>query len=389
MTPPSERIFRRPFVLLLFVQLFAGFALCTFYLLPKYLAAELHATASQIGLVSAAYGIAGSLAVPLLGAAVDKVSPRVLLLWACAALSTAAFGFVWVEKVGVLLLLLRTAQGLGWAVLFTAGMMLTIRTSPPARLAQAIGYYGVANLAMNAVAPACAEILAERAGWTPIFALASATGALAWLVARALPDERPARAKQVGMWELIGRRRSLSMVAIVAIWGGAFGAMFVFHQPFALALGMKNVRGFFIAYTFTAIFARVGTGNAVDRIGRPVVAVASLSLYAVVVLAMQGLKPGWLEPIGAALGLAHGFFFPAYSALVIERALPEERDKLMALSNAAYSGGFALTSVVLGRIAERDGYPKAYLLAGLVTTAGVALLVANALGWRSTVRAVR
>jgi MFS family permease len=368
------------------VQPLAGFAICTFYLLPKFLTTELHATPSQIGLVSAAYGIAGSLAVPLLGAAVDKVSPRVLLLAACTVLAGAAVGFIWVERVGPLLLVLRTAQGLGWAVLFTAGMMLTIGTSPPARLAQAIGYYGVANLAMNAIAPAAAEIMAERVGWKPIFALASATGLLAVLVACFLPDERPEHANEVGMLELLVKRRSLSMVAIVTIWGGAFGAMIVFHQPFALALGMKNVRGFFIAYTITAVFSRVGTGNAVDRIGRPVVAVASLALYAVVVLAMQGLRPGWLEPLGAALGLAHGFFFPAHSALVLERALPEERGKLMALSNAAFSGGFALAGVVLGGVAQRDGYPHAFLLAGLVTTAGVALLVTTTLASRSTAR---
>jgi predicted MFS family arabinose efflux permease len=370
-------------------QLLAGFAICSFYLLPKFLTTELRATASQIGLVSAAYGIAGSIAVPLLAAAIDKFSPRFLLLAACAAIASAAIAFVGVDRVGPLLLLLRTVQGLGWAVLFTAGMMLTIRTSPPERLAQAIGYYGVGNLAMNAVAPAAAEILAERAGWTSIFVLASAAGALAFCVAWFLPGDRPAPAKEVGMWDLLSQRRSLSMIAITAIWGGAFGAMIVFHQPFALALGMKNVRGFFIAYTITAIFSRVGTGNAVDRIGRPVVAVASLALYALVVLAMQGLRPGWLEPIGAALGLAHGFFFPAYSALVVERARPEERGKLMALSNAAFSGGFAVTGVVLGGIAERDGYPHAYLLAGLVTTAGVVLLIANTLAWRATVRVVR
>jgi MFS family permease len=389
MNTPNERIFRRPFVLLLCSQPLAGFAISTFYLLPKFLTTELHATPSQIGLVSAAYGIAGSLAVPLLGAAVDKVSPRVLLLSACAALAAAALGFVWVDRVGPLLLALRTIQGLAWAVLFTAGMMLTIGTSPAARLAQAIGYYGVANLVMNAVAPATAEILAERTGWTPIFVLASATGVLGFLIAFWLPDERPARPSDVSIFELLSRRRSLSMVAIVAIWGGSFAAMFVFHQPFALELGMKNVRGFFIAYTVTAIFARVGLGNAVDRIGRSVVAVASLALYAVVVLAMQGLRPGWLEPIGAALGIAHGFFFPAYSAFVIERAPPEERGKLMALSNAAFSGGFALAGVVLGGVAERDGYAHAYLLAGLVTTAGVVLLVASTLASRSTVRMVR
>ena len=225
--------------------------------------------------------------------------------------------------------------------------------------------------------------MADCVGWAPIFALAAVSGVLAFVVAWWLPGERPARANDVGMWTLLVRRRSLAMVVIVAIWGGAFGAMFVFHQPFALALGMRQVRGFFIAYTVAAIFTRVGTGNAVDRIGRSTVAVASLTLYAFVVLAMQGLRPGWLEPLGAGLGLAHGFFFPAYSALIVERARPEERGKLMALSNAAYSTGLALSSLVLGAVVEGAGYPRAFLLAGLATSGGVVLLVASTLMGRA------
>src|SRR6185369_4767334 len=111
-----------------------------------------------------------------------RFAPRRLLLAACLILALAALGFVWVDRVGPLAIALRMAQGFGWAVLFTSGMMLTIGMSPPSRLAQAIGYYGVANLAMNAVAPAAAEIIAERVGWTPIFLLAAVAGVLAFLV---------------------------------------------------------------------------------------------------------------------------------------------------------------------------------------------------------------
>jgi len=49
----------------------------------------------------------------------------------------------------------------------------------------------------------------------------------------------------------------------------------------------------------------------------------------------------------------------------------------MALSNAAFNAGLAASSIVLGRVAERDGYPHAFFLAGMVTFAGVGLLVAT------------
>jgi MFS family permease len=374
MTPPSERIFRPSFVRLVCVQPLAGIAICTFFLLPKFLVTELRATPFDVGVVSAAFGLAGALAVPILGAALDRFSPRRLVLASCWVLAISAIGFVWVDRIGALVIALRVAQGLAWAALFTAGMVLTIDISPPSRLAQAIGYYGVANLAMNAVAPAIGEIIAERAGWKPVFAFAAVTGVLAWLVGRGLPEERPKAAKAVDIWSILARPRTIAMVTVVSIWGAAFGAMFIFHQPFALSLGMTKVRGFFIAYTATAMFARVGIGNAVDRIGRYAVSVASFTLYCAVVFAMQWLRPGWLEAFGAALGLAHGLFFPAYSALIVERAGREEQGKLMALSNAAYNVGLAVSSLVLGGIAERSGFPDAFRWAGGATLFGLALL---------------
>src|SRR5882672_4553302 len=110
MNAPNERIFRLPFVRLLCMQPVAGFAICTFYLLPKFLATELHATPSQIGLVSAAYGLAGALAVPLLAVLLDRFSPRVLIVAGCFVLTVAALGFVCVDHIGILALSLRMAQ---------------------------------------------------------------------------------------------------------------------------------------------------------------------------------------------------------------------------------------------------------------------------------------
>jgi predicted MFS family arabinose efflux permease len=264
-------------------------------------------------------------------------------------------------------------------------MMLTISTSPPSRLAESIGYYGVSNLAMNAVAPAVAEIIADRFGWKPIFALAAVAGFLGFVLSRALPEERPVPGSNLKMWALARRPQSLAMIAIVTIWGWAFGAMLVFHQPLALSVGIDKVKGFFIAYTATAVLSRVGMGKIVDRIGRYGVSLSAFVLYAIVVFAMQALKPGLLEVLGAVFGIAHGLFFPAYSALVIERTENHERGKLMALSNAAFSGGLALSSVILGRVAEGSGYAHTFLVSGFVTSAGVILLVATTPSTRATI----
>jgi predicted MFS family arabinose efflux permease len=108
--------------------------------------------------------------------------------------------------------------------------------------------------------------------------------------------------------------------------------------------------------------------------------VASLSLYAAVVLAMHRFEPSYLAAYGAVFGLAHGFFFPAYTALIVENALPVERGKLMALCNGGFNAGYALGGVVFGALAEHFGYPSLFLAAGLSTVAAVGLLLAGPRG---------
>ncbi|HEY3234367.1 MAG TPA: MFS transporter [Polyangiaceae bacterium] len=356
------------------MQPLCAFTVCTFYLLPKFLTSEFSASPSQVGWVSTAYGGASIVALPILGVAIDRSSARRLMLVSSLVLVGSALGFVWVEAFGPLVLILRFAQGVAWALSFTAGMMLTTTLAPPERLSQAIGYYGSSNLVMNALAPAVAETLAEHFGWKVSFLAAAVTSAFAWFIARGLPKAQPAPPIVTSLWSLLGRQSSWWMVVIVAIWGSAFGAMLTFCQPFAMALGIQRVRGFFIAYTAAALFARLATGGLPDRIGRYRVSVGSLALYAAVVFATQGLRPGWLEPLGLFFGLAHGLFFPAFSALTLERVTVAEQGKLTALSNGAFNLGFAASGAVLGPIAEHVGYPRVFTVAGLATFAGVAIL---------------
>jgi predicted MFS family arabinose efflux permease len=313
------------------------------------MAKELHATASEIGRVSTVYGLASVVAIPFLAWALDRGSPRRLIMTAAFALSASACGYLAVDRVGPFLLMLRLVQGLAWALTFTAGMMMTTSLAPAERLAQAIGFYGSANLAMK--------------------------GFAGFLVARGLPEIVNGRAESTtGMWSLASRPQSLWMAAVGTLWGAAFGAMFTFSQPFALELGITHVRGFFIAYTAAALFSRLGIGSLADRAGRLRVSVGALSLYATVVLSMQHLRPGWLTPIGGFFGFAHGLFFPAFSALTLARLPNVDRGKLTALSNGAFCGGMALSGALFGPLAEHSGYPRVFLVAGLATWGAVAML---------------
>jgi predicted MFS family arabinose efflux permease len=353
-----------------------GFASSVFYLLPKFLT-EIGAGAVAIGAVSAAYGAATLAATPLIAVWIDAI-PRVALVRFGALLTfVTSLAFVGVSEFGLAMLSLRAAQGVAFACFFTGLTALVTELAPARRLSEALGLAGASMLIMNAIAPAVVEPLAERFGWSSAFVAAAAMSVLAIVAARASPRRTPGRAGAdvSGLVALLVQRRTLHYAAITAAVGAAFGVMFTFPQPYALALGMSSVRGFFVAYCTCALAARVSLGRLSDRLGRFRVAVFALNLYTLVVLATAGLRPGLLEVLGALLGLAHGLFFPAFNAIVITAAKPHERGKIVTVFTAAFYGGLAVATLPLGALADVAGYPAVFTASAAITFAAGGLLV--------------
>jgi predicted MFS family arabinose efflux permease len=225
---------------------------------------------------------------------------------------------------------------------------------------------------MNAVAPAASEEIALRVGWPATFLVAGLFALVCALLSRRVGDRRPPPAQAGGttsLLEMALRPQQLRVTAAISLVGVSLGAMFTFHQPFALELGMTHVRSFFVAYAIAAVVMRVGFGSLIDRAGRRRVVLATLALYVLVVAAMSELQPGWLAVFGTGLGVAHGLFYPAYNALAVEAISEHERGKLIGLFQAGFNFGTAAGALALGALAERAGYPAVFWVA-----AGCALL---------------
>ena len=362
-----------------------GFSSSVFYLLPKFLT-EMKAGAAAIGLTNAAYGVATVAVTPLIAACIDR-SPRVVWLRVGAALMlVSSLAFVGVDACGLRLLVLRALQGAAFGFFFTGLSALITELAPPRRFSEAFGLAGGSMLIMNAVAPAVVEPVAAAFGWDRGFIAAAVAAALALAIACALPSVVPPRpsASRMGSGNLLRHKRTQHYALVTGAVGAAFGVMFTYPQPYALELGMTSVRGFFIAYCSFALAARLVLGPFTDRLGRFPVAVAALNLYTLVVLATAGLRPGMLEPLGALMGLAHGLFFPAFNAIVIEATRPDARGRMVTIFTAAFYGGSALGTLPLGLLAQAVGYAWVFVVgAALTFVAGGVLLFSRELGARS------
>ncbi len=357
-----------------------GFAFSTFYLLPRYLAEELAAGPADIGVVVGLLGISTVAFTVATAGWMERLSRRRTMCAGALAMSAAAFGFTSVHTLGPLIEALRIVQGISYALVVTALGTLIAELVPHERLGQAFGLSGSSMLVMNAIAPAVGEPLAAFAGWRVVFLAAGLSALLAAVLTTRIREpvrHTPALVARGGLLALLRQPLAHQYATILALSGAAFGAVFAFQQPYALALGRTRAGGFFVAYAAAAIFVRVAFGHVADRFGRHRVALGALLVYAAVVLAMADLQPSLLEVYGAIFGLAHGVFYPAINALAVSAARASERARMTAIFTGSFSLGLWLGPTVLGGLAERDGYPAAFVVAA------VSILVAAWLLMRS------
>ena len=385
-TAESPSIWTRSFLTVVTAQMAFGYASSTFLLLPKYLAMQAHASASQIGHVMAVTGVAAVAAIPLVGAAIDRFGRKPLILLGCAMTALYAFGWVGVTGLGLRVDALQVLGGVGFMFAFNAAGTLVADQAPPARLGQAIGVFGASNMAMSAIAPAAAELLAVRVGWRAAFGLAGAVALVALALAqrideRGRPLAQPSRATGGDLFGvqavLALLRRQLPQALAMVSCGAAFAAVSTFYQPFVLAQGATHVSPFFVGFTVASVATRVFFGSLPDRLGRRRTAIASYIGYALMVLLMTLLTPARLLVFGFMFGCAHGVFYPALSAMCVEQAPAAERGRAMTLVMGSFRLGNVVSVLALGWVAELYGYRAVFVLAALGSALGVAALFAS------------
>lgn len=373
---PSEnpRLLSREFLLLLAAVSFFGFSWSFYLILPKFFAAELGMNAAGIGRAVAIQGLTAVAATPLVGWLVDRYGRRPWLVFGNFMLALTGTIYLFVDHEGPLLYLAQMCWGVGMVMGFNAAGTMTADIAPSDRMAQALGLFGAANLGMNAVSPTLGEVLADSVGWQYVFVASASAGVLATLLTMRL-KEPPRHEPQEHV-----TRRPIFSGSLLRVYGAtfvmtaAFTALFTLHQPFALELGVTEVRRFFIGFAVVALTVRLGGGRLIDRFGVLRASVVAFFLYSAVPPMLGLLGPDHLLAIGAMMGLGHGIAYPAVTALGIERADAYSRGMVVSIVHGAFNGGHAFFAYTLGLIAAARSYDTAFWLAGAVTLSGAFIL---------------
>jgi MFS family permease len=357
---PRKRWMTKPFIRLLATNMAFGFSASCFYLLPKHLTVSYRATPGMVGTVTGIFGLTCVVVVPWLGRTVNRLGLARTILLSQALMAVASLGFVLLGGVGLPMLVLRVLQGLATAGVMTAGVAMVCELAPAEKLGQAMGLAGAAGLVMNALAPAIAEPVGARFGFDWVFAMSALAAALGALAARKLP----AGQRRVDVTSPLSvPRRTRPILLALALTGAGFHVAMAFLAPLALKRDVHAVRGFFIAYTLTALAVRLGGGSLTDRLGLRRTAAFGMLVYGVFIAGLAGLGPVTIVPLGIGFGLAHGALFPALMALLFADAQPSERAKLAGFSNGVMNLGM-FSVLGFGQLANHIGLPAVFVLTG-------------------------
>lgn len=343
--------------------------------LPGYLK-QVGATELGIGLL---VGTASAAAIgirPPLGRFMDTRGRRSVLLAGGALATLASASYFLVSGFGPFVFALRVVHGISEAMLFAALFAFASDIVPESRRIEGIALFGVSGLVPMAIGSALSDVIIQRGGYQPVFALATATALLGTLATLPLVDvPREAGEPPRGVWASVTQRDLVPLWVCGLAFATSLAAPFAFMKTYASTHANGDVAPFFSAYGIAATLVRVFFGRAPDRLGpKRVLYPAMLAFVAGLFALLLGERPHVMELSGFLCGIGHGFVFPIILGLVVTRARERERGAALSVFTALFDLGNVIGGPLLGVVVRTQGYGVMFATAAALATSGLVAL---------------
>ena len=383
MTSAIPLLLSRPFLQATLMNFLFFMGMNLFLLLPIHVQ-QMGGDEAHVGLVQGAYSLAGILFQPLVGLWVNRLGRGFFMRLGALLLALSAVGFVLSHSIPFHALL-RALQGLAFSAFFVASYIHIVDLVPVERRGWALGIFGLSGLTSTALAPLLGEVVVRHAGFRWCFVLAAllAFGAFV-IIVRTRGIRPPAPGGGPGLEELRDGLRELYRVHMVLgfFFGLGTGTMFTFLPTFAEQLGVTGLGLFYTAYSAAAVAVRVFGGDLIDTRGRRAVIVPCMIIFAAAVcifaLLAGAVGPGVRVPVlpflflaGLLGGAAHGFLYPALSALLVDVTPEARRASAVGIFSAVCLLGNAVGAVAFGYLAHGAGYSVMWTALAVVLSGGI------------------
>lgn len=325
----------------------------------------------EIGWMAAGFSIAAILARSRLGGWLEHWGRRPFLYLGALLLTVMPLTYPYWGLEFLPWFCLRLMQGAGYAFYIVAVLTWVADRSPPDRIAQGQGVFGVSGLLGSAVGPMTAESIYKLYGFPTMFKVIGAAGLVAVALVASLPESAPLHPEGAQRERVpITLREHRAMLWVTVPFGWLVGTVITFIAPYGDSVNLPSVALYFVGFALASISVRLGSGGFIDTVRPARLVQISGGLLALSALTLACLR---LYPLTAVLfsaailnGIGHGFLFPSLSAYTVRKTSTSQRGGALALYTGVFDSGVLLGSVVSGYICQLVGYPSAYVLAGLL-----------------------
>jgi MFS family permease len=368
----AERLLTAPFVLVIALG-FAGFIAIASLLptLPRYADGPLDAGPVGIGLAVGASSITALFGQPVAGRLADLRGRRLLLLSGTALTAASIACYVVVDSLP-LLVALRLLTGGGEALWFVGAATTISDLAPPARRGEAVSYFTLALYSGLAVGPLLGDLVLAEASFDAVWLLASASAGVAFAVALAVPETRPAGVSAAAK---IVHRGALApgFVLLAALF--AFGGFNAFIALWALEVGVERTGLVFATFALVVVAVRSLGARLPDRLGpRRAGLLALLGVASGMAIVAAWPTEGGVFAGTLVFSFGQALAFPAMMTYAVQRAPESERGAAVGTISAFVDVAIVSGAVALGFVVDAAGYRAAFLTAAAVAVSGLLLL---------------
>ncbi len=353
--------------------LFCNFS--SFFLLPLFIK-KLGGNEANIGFIMGSFGVTSLGSIPLVAFLIDKYGRRWFMLIGAIVMFSSSLSYLFVRELSLIFYILRMLQGVGFAFFFTSAGTAVADFIPEMKRGQGLGIFGAFTIASYALGPTIGEGVIEKLGFSFFFIYTSSFSLIAILLVyptKDAPFKRSVDPYGLDFFRLaFSRRYSVPLLSNLILAGG-FGSVLNFISVYVRPKGL-DVFYFFLIYAVTITSVRIIGGRVSDVFGRKRVASPSLFVFSLSIAAMIFINSVYkLVLISFLFSLSYGMLYPTLSALMMDKANPDERGKAMGAFNACFGIGTNFLAFAFGVIARDLGFTSMYLISAAFVFLGFLL----------------
>lgn len=352
----------------------------SFYLIISaislYTKSELAWSTSMVGVFSGCYAISALVFRPVGGVLADTVGKKKLMLFGSifTGLAVLAYGYF---SSFALLIVVRILHGVAYSMTNTAITAAVVYTIPRAEMNKGIGYFGLALIIAQAIAPGIGLDIAEAAGYRWVFTIAAAISLFSGgLLLVGYRDPATYVKGRKPSWKGFFAKECVAYAAIGAAISATNGIFSTYLVLSAAQHGIAKtaLAPFYWVNGLALICARLIVGKAGDKKGTSRMLYTAFALCAAcVVLMLRSDTVLMFCVVGILKGLGTGLAIPALQAACLSCV---SRERSGVASSTYYIGadaGNGLGPIVAGKIVDYtpDNYSGAYIFNLMALLAGV------------------